>query len=54
MLDIKIKYHTKSPRISDQKIFIANLDKLNSIMPFSPKIDKQSGIKKMIEWVKSQ
>lgn len=53
ILDIKIKYHIASPRASDQKIFVANLDKLNRIMPFNPTINKQSGIKKMIEWVKS-
>lgn len=50
---IEIKYTTLSARKSDQKVFIADLAKLNSHMPFSPKINKKEGILKMFDWVKN-
>lgn len=49
---IEILYSTNPSRISDQKVFIANLTKLKKHMPFSIKINKIDGIKKMIEWVR--
>lgn len=52
LLDIKITYSTNPPRASDQRVFIANLDKIKTHMPISIEINKIDGIKKMIDWVK--
>ncbi len=53
ILGIKISYNVNLPRISDQKVFIADLSSLNQHMSFKPKISKKEGIIDMINWVKS-
>jgi CDP-paratose 2-epimerase len=52
-LDIKMNY-TKLPfRESDQLIFIADIEKVTRLLDWEPMISKQEGIRKMIDWVKS-
>ena len=49
-LDIKM-IHTNLPiRISDQKVFIADIEKAKRMIKWEPKVDKLSGIKKMLQW----
>ena len=51
-LDIKIAY-TKLPwRKSDQKVFVADIGKAKHAVGWEPDIDKNSGIKTMLEWLK--
>ncbi len=52
-LDIKLNYKKIEPRISDQKIFVADISKFNSRINWHPKVDKVSGIQKMITWTKN-
>jgi len=52
-LDIKIKFKKKPWRNNDQKYFVANINKAKKDFSWIPKIDKLSGIKKMIEWTNS-
>lgn len=52
-LSIQLKYTQLPPRESDQKIFVANISKITKAINWQPKIDKLSGIKRMLEWVKS-
>lgn len=49
-LKVKIKYAKLPVRISDQKIFIADLAKIQNDIAWLPKIDKVTGIKKMLNW----
>jgi CDP-paratose 2-epimerase len=49
-LKVKIKYIELPVRISDQKIFIADLTKIQNDIAWFPKIDKVTGIKKMLNW----
>jgi len=49
-LDIKIKYKSLKPRESDQKVFIANIEKIRNFTNWEPRMDKDSGIELMIEW----
>jgi CDP-paratose 2-epimerase len=51
-LDIEILHTNLPTRISDQKVFIANIDKAKKLIKWEPKIDKLNGIKKMLEWRK--
>lgn len=54
VLGRELKY-TKLPwRAADQKIFVADTSKAHSLFGFEAKVDKMTGIKKMIEWVKEQ
>jgi len=52
-LSIKMEY-TKLPcRSSDQKVFIADLNKISTMGEWVPKINKEVAISKMLEWVVS-
>ena len=49
-LNIQIKYKQLPPRESDQKIFVADINKVKKLIGWEPKISKEEGVKKMIEW----
>jgi CDP-paratose 2-epimerase len=51
-LDIEITTSNLPTRISDQKVFIADIDKANKFIKWTPKIDKLTGIRRMLEWRK--
>ncbi|MFW9881979.1 MAG: GDP-mannose 4,6-dehydratase [Candidatus Thorarchaeota archaeon] len=50
-LDIKFNYQQLEPRQSDQKFFVANLNKVEKLIGWKPKISYKKGIEKMIEWI---
>jgi len=52
-LNIKMDYKKISFRESDQKVFVADISKVNQRLKWVPKIDKLQGLKKMIEWIYS-
>jgi CDP-paratose 2-epimerase len=52
-LDIKMTYTKLPPRESDQKVFVANLSKIYNTIGWKPKVSKEEGVRKMIEWVKN-
>jgi len=52
ILKIKMQYTKLPPRISDQKVFVADISKINQFVKWYPEVDKLSGIKRMIEWVR--
>jgi CDP-paratose 2-epimerase len=50
-LEVKLNYKKLPWRISDQKIFVADIFKSKEKISWKPKISKLNGIKKMIEWI---
>jgi CDP-paratose 2-epimerase len=50
-LDVKMEYVELPVRESDQKMFVADLSKAKELIDWEPKISKEEGIRKMIEWV---
>jgi len=52
-LSIKMEYSKLPCRSSDQKVFIADLSKINKMVEWEPKINKEVAIRKMLEWVVS-
>lgn len=52
-LEIRIELHCLPWRLSDQRVFIANATKAQRLLNWSPKIDKLSGIRSMIAWIRS-
>lgn len=50
-LDVKMDYTELPVRESDQKIFVADLSKVKELIGWEPKVSKEEGIRKMIEWV---
>ena len=53
-LDIKMTYTKLPPRESDQKVFVADITKIKEILDWEPKVSKEDGIRKMIEWINIQ
>lgn len=50
-MGVKLKYRQLPPRTSDQKVFVADIHKAKNLLDWQPKVDKISGIKRMVEWV---
>jgi len=53
-LNIKMTYTKLPPRESDQKVFVADITKVKKLIDWEPKVSKEEGIRKMIEWVSNQ
>ena len=50
-LGVKLNYTNLPPRESDQKVFVADIKKASNTFEWIPKVSKEEGIKKMLEWV---
>ena len=50
-LSIEMIYRVNPPRESDQKVFIADVSKVNEIMGWHPKVNTELGVSSMLEWV---
>jgi CDP-paratose 2-epimerase len=53
IVHIKLNWTHIEARESDQKVFVANLDKLKSALDWTPKVSKEDGISRMVDWVNS-
>ena len=53
LLGVSLKWRSIAPRESDQKVFVADLEKITRAIGWSPKISKVDGLQKMIDWTKS-
>ncbi len=53
MLNIKMSYKNLAPRSSDQKVFVADISKINSLTGWSPQVSYKKGLENMISWVES-
>ena len=52
-LQINIDYKCIEVRQSDQKVFIANIDKINKVSNWTPIIDKSLGLKNNLNWLRN-
>jgi len=52
-LGIQLNYKKLPPRESDQKVFIADIRSVTKAIGWEPRVDKQVGIRNMLEWVKA-
>lgn len=52
MLDVKMEYKQLPWRESDQKVFVADIKKAQEIIGWTPKVNSEEGISKMVEWLK--
>jgi len=50
-LDVEMHYKQLPVRESDQRVFVADLTKVKELIGWEPKISKEEGIRKMIEWL---
>lgn len=54
MLNIKMEYVELPPRESDQKVFVADISKINKAIGWMPTVTSEQGVSQMIEWVKNK
>lgn len=52
LLDIQLEYRRLPPRISDQKVFVADTAKIRNAIGWKPKVTAREGVSAMTEWVK--
>jgi CDP-paratose 2-epimerase len=52
-MGVEMRYTALPPRSSDQKVFVADVTKAQRVFDWAPRVDKQSGIRQMIEWVRA-
>ncbi|MCM1089529.1 MAG: GDP-mannose 4,6-dehydratase [Muribaculum sp.] len=52
-LDIKLTYRQLPPRISDQKVFVADISKIKQAIDWKPKVTAKEGIAKMLNWMRN-
>jgi CDP-paratose 2-epimerase len=50
---LRLDWHSIDARASDQKVFIADLQRLTRDTDWSPRIDHHSGLQSMLEWCES-
>jgi CDP-paratose 2-epimerase len=49
-----LNYEKKPPRSSDQRVFIADLGKISSMINWRPKVTAAEGVRKMLDWVSNE
>ncbi len=52
-LSIKMDYKQLEWRKSDQKVFVADIAKAKEYFNWTPALNKEEGVRKMIEWIKA-
>ena len=52
ILDISLEFTKLPPRASDQKVFVADLHKVEQLLEWQPKLTSREGIVAMLEWLK--
>lgn len=52
-LETKLNFQKIPPRESDQKVFVADITKAKQLIGWKPEVDKISGLRRMIAWIKS-
>lgn len=52
MLGIKLCYTQLPPRQSDQKVFVADIGKIEKAIGWHPQVSAREGVAAMVEWVK--
>lgn len=51
-LDIKMEYKQLPWRESDQKVFVADIEKAKRIIGWDPKVSAEDGISRMLDWLR--
>lgn len=51
ILDVELKFRMLPPRESDQRVFIAEIEKANKMLGWGPNVSSKDGVSQMVEWV---
>ncbi|HLB33098.1 MAG TPA: hypothetical protein VJK54_02570, partial [Chthoniobacterales bacterium] len=50
----ELVYESGIPRISDQKVFIADNTKIEQLIDWRPQVESASGVRRMCDWLRVQ
>ncbi len=50
LLEVKLDYRKLPPRASDQKVFVADISKIENAIGWKPRINAKDGISRMLNW----
>lgn len=53
-LGITLRYTMLPPRESDQKVFVADITPISSLLGWQPEVNPEEGIRRMLQWVKEK
>ena len=53
LLSVNLDYVKMPPRLSDQKIFVADIGLAKDLLGWEPKVSVIDGLKSMLDWSKS-
>lgn len=53
LLGVKMEYTQLPPRQSDQKVFVADITKIQKKIGWTPKVTAFEGVSKMVDWIKT-
>lgn len=48
---VKLAYTKLAPRESDQRVFVADIDKARKLIRWEPRVSAREGVQRMLEWV---
>jgi CDP-paratose 2-epimerase len=51
LCEVKLNYTKLAPRERDQRVFVANLSRVQQLIGWQPRVTVHQGIKRMLEWV---
>ena len=51
LVQVPLRCRRISARVSDQKVFVANLAKVTRFLGWQPKVGSRTGVAKMLEWI---
>lgn len=54
LLDVELVYNNLRPRLSDQRVFVANINKVSKTLGWSPIVDKFDGIQRTVNWLENE
>ena len=49
--EVKLSYNRLPVRESDQRVFVSDITKANTLLGWSPKVSSRTGVQKMFDWV---
>jgi len=48
---VPLRYDQIQARVSDQRVFVADIAKANILLDWQPKVESREGVRRMVEWV---
>jgi len=54
LLNVRLQYRQLPWRHSDQKFFVADISKARRLLDWAPKLTKEEGVKRTLEWVRQR